>query len=97
MVDVGWAAAVHSAADGGVLHQVILQIHHRFCAPDEQDGIAVVQGSYLVGREQFAPAGLEICRVGAGAALALTMGFCVNCGLSEGLGNVLVGAGFIAA
>ena len=48
MVDVGRSAAVNGVADGGVFGQLILQIHHRLGAPDEQDGVAVVQPTHLI-------------------------------------------------
>ena len=47
-VDVGRPAAVGGVTDGRVVHQLILQVQHRLRAPDEQDGIAVVQPAHLV-------------------------------------------------
>ena len=53
MVDVGRPAAVDGVADGGVFGQLVLQIHHRLGAPDEQDGVAVVQPPHLIRGQQF--------------------------------------------
>ena len=53
MVDVGRPAAVNGVADGGVFRQLILQIHHRLGAPDEQDGVAVVQPPHFIRGQQF--------------------------------------------
>jgi len=53
MVDVGRPAAVNGVPDGGVFRQLILQIHHRLGAPDEQDGVAVVQPPHFIGGQQF--------------------------------------------
>ena len=51
MVDVGRSAAVNGVADGGVFGQLIL--HHRLGAPDEQNGVAVVQPTHLIWGQQF--------------------------------------------
>ena len=51
MVDVGRPAAVNGVADGGVFGQLVLQVHNRLGAPDEQDGVAVVQPTHLIWRE----------------------------------------------
>ena len=53
MVDVGRPAAVNGVADGGVFGQLVLQIHHRLGAPDEQDGVAVVQPPHFIRGQQF--------------------------------------------
>ena len=53
MVDVGRPAAVNGVADGGVFRQLVLQVHDRFRASDEQDGVAVVQPPYLIWGQQF--------------------------------------------
>ena len=39
MVDVGCTAAQRGLANGRMLHEVILLVHHGLCAPDEQDRI----------------------------------------------------------
>ena len=52
-MDIGWPAAVHGMADGGMLGQLVLQIHHGFGAADKEDGISVVQAPYLVRGEQL--------------------------------------------
>ena len=90
MMDVGRPAAVNGVADGGVFGQLILQVHDWLGAPDEQDGVAVVQSTHLVWSEQFAAAHLKIGGVGAGTALGLTVRFCVDCGLSKRFGDVFV-------
>ena len=53
MVDVGRPTAVNGVTDGGVIGQLVLQIHHRLGAPDEQDGVAVVQPTHLIWSQQF--------------------------------------------
>ncbi len=80
-----------------VLDQLVLQVHHRLGATDEQDGVAVVQPPHLVWRQKFAAALLKIGGPGARAALALTMGFRMNRGFAQGLGDVLVRTRLIAA
>ena len=97
MVDVGRPAAVNGVADGGVFGQLVLQVHHRLGAPDEQDGVAVVQPTHLIWGQQFAAAHLKIGGVRAGFPLGLPMRFCVDCGFPKGLGDVLVGGRFVAA
>ena len=55
MVDVGRSAAQRGLADGGMLHEIVLLIHHGLCAPDEQDRIPVVQLPHLIrGQQLFA-------------------------------------------
>ena len=97
MVDVGRPAAVYGVADSGVFGQLILQVHHRLGAPDEQDGVAVVQPPHLIWGQQFAAAHLKIGGVRAGFPFGLPMGFCINSGFPKGLGDVLVGGRFVAA
>ena len=53
MVDIRRPAAVNGVADGGVFGQLVLQVHHRLGAPDEQDGAAVVQPPHLIWGQQF--------------------------------------------
>ena len=82
-MDIGRPAAVRGAVDGGVVHQFVLQVHNRLRAPDEEDGIAVVQGAYLIGGQQFAATLLKIGGIGAGTALALPVGLGVDGGLAQ--------------
>ena len=91
MVDVGRPAAVYGMADGGVFGEVVLQVHHGLRAPDEQDGVAVVQPPHLIWGQQFAAAHLKIGGVRAGFSLGLAMGFGIDSGFPKGLGDVLVG------
>ena len=74
MVDVGRSAAVNGMVDGGMFGQLVLQVHHRLGAADEQDGIAVVQPPHLIWSQQFAAAHLKIGGVRAGFSLGLTVG-----------------------
>ncbi len=97
MVDVGRPAAVNGMTDGGVFGQLVLQVHHWLGAPDEQDGVAVVQPPYFIRGQQFAAAHLKIGGVRAGFSLGLPMGFRINGGFPKGLGDVLVGGRFVAA
>ena len=90
MVDVGRPAAVNGVADGGVFGQLVLQVHHRLGAPDEQDGVAVVQPTHLIWGQQFAAAHLKIGGVRSGFALGLTVSSGVNRGFPKGLRNVLM-------
>ena len=52
-MNIGWSSAVYGVADGRVVGQLILQIHDGLGAPDEEDGVSVVQAPHLVRREQF--------------------------------------------
>lgn len=92
-MNIGRPAAVHGVADGRVLGELVLQIHDRPGAADEQDGISVVQAAHLIRGEQLPAAHLEVGGVGAGAALGLAVGSGINGGLAQRLGDVLVGAG----
>ena len=80
-----------------MVHEIVLFIHDRTCAADEQQRIAVVQLSHLVRCQQLPPGHLEIGRVGAGLALCLSMRFGINRGLAEHLGHIFVRTGFVAA
>ena len=73
MVDIGWSAAVNGVADGGVLRQIVLQVHDRLGSPDEQDSVVVVQPTHLIWGQQFAATLLKIGGVGTRAAFALTV------------------------
>ena len=53
MVNIRRSASIHSVTDCGVLGQFILQIHDGFCASDEQDAIAIIQRTDLIGGKQF--------------------------------------------
>ena len=48
MVDVGWSAAVNGVVDGGVLCQIVFQVHDRLGPSDEQNGVVVIQPPYFV-------------------------------------------------
>lgn len=55
MVDVGGSSAQGGLADGGMLHEIVLLIHHGFCPTDEQNRKPVVQLTHLVrGQQLFA-------------------------------------------
>ena len=84
-------------ASRGVFHQIVFQVHHRPRAADEQDGVPVVQPAYLVRRQQLPPVDLHVGGPGAGLALGFPVGLGVDGGFAEGLGDVLVGAGLVAA
>ena len=90
MMDVGRPAAVRSVPDGGVVHELVLQIQHRLRASDKEDCVSVVQCAHLVWCQKFTAAHLKIGGVGAGPALGLPMGFRINGGFAKGLGNVFV-------
>ena len=96
-MNIGRPAAVHGVADGRMLGELVLQIHDRPGAADEQDGIPVVQAAHFIRGEQLPAAHLEIGGVGTGAAFRLAVGPRVNGGLAQRLGDVLVGAGLVAA
>ena len=51
MMNVGRCAAKRAARDCGMVHEIILFIHDRTCAADEQQRIAVIQLPHLVGRQ----------------------------------------------
>ena len=97
MVDVGGAAAVNGVADGGVLRQVVLQVHDRFGPANKQDSVVVIQPPHFVWGKQFAATLLKISGVGTGSPLGLAMRFCVDCGLAKSLRNVLMGCRLIAS
>ena len=97
MVDRGWSAAVNGVADGGVLCQIIFQVHDRLGPSNKQDSVVIIQPPHFVWGKQFAATLLKISGVGTGPALGLAMRFCVDCGLAKGLGNVLMGCCLIAA
>lgn len=96
-MNIGWPAAVHGVADGRMLGKLVLQIHDRPGAADEQDGIPVVQAAHFIRGEQLPAAHLEVGGVGTGAAFRLAVGPGINGGLAQRLGDVLVGAGLVAA
>ena len=50
MVDIGRPASINSVADGGVLGQLVLKVHDRLGAPDEEDSVAVVQHPHFIRR-----------------------------------------------
>ena len=52
-MNIGWPAAVHGVADGRMLGKLVLQIHDRPGAADEQDGVPVVQAAHLIRGEQL--------------------------------------------
>ena len=53
MVYIGGGAAVLGQLDIGMLQDIVVLVHHRAFAPDEQQGKVVVQGSHLVGGHQL--------------------------------------------
>ena len=97
VVDVGRSAAIHRIADGGMLHELILFVHHRPCTADEQNTIPGIQHPHLVRRQQFPSAHLEVGGVRPGPPFGLPVGLGVDGGLAQRLGNVLVGACLVAA
>ena len=60
MMNVGRCAAEGTVCNRWMVHEIILFIHDRACAADEQQRIAVVQFPYLVRGQQFASGHLEI-------------------------------------
>lgn len=85
MVDVGRSAAIHRIADGRMLHELILFVHHRPCAADEQDAIPVIQHPHLVRRQQFSAAHLEVGGVRPGPPFGLPVSLGVDGGLAQRL------------
>ena len=83
--------------DGGVLHQVILQVHDWLDAPDEQQAVVVVQLADLVRCQQLSAGHLEIGGPGTASAFRFAMGLCVDGGLAQHFGDVLVSTGLVAA
>ena len=80
-----------------MVHEIILFIHDRTCAADEQQRIAVVQLSHLVRCQQLASRHLEIGRVGAGFAFRLPVRFRINCGFAKHFGDIFVRTGLVTA
>ena len=97
MVDVGGSSAQGGLVDGGVPHQVILQVHDWLGTPDEQQAVVVVQLADFIWGQQLSAGHLEVGGPGTASALCFAMGLCVDGGLAQHLGDVLVGAGLIAA
>ena len=73
MVDVGRTAAQGGLAGGGMLHEIVLLVHHGLCAPDEQDRIPIVQFAHLIRGQQLPPRHLVVGGVGTAAALGFPM------------------------
>ena len=69
MVNVGRPAAQGGLADGGMLHEIVLLIHHGLCTSNEQDRIPVVQLAHLVRGQQLPPCHLVVGGVGTAASL----------------------------
>ena len=80
-----------------MVHKIVLLVHDRTCAADEQQRIAVVQLPHLVRGQQFTPGHLEIGRVRTRFAFCLPVRFRINCGFAEHLGHIFVRTGFVAA
>lgn len=53
MMDIRRPAAVDGMADGGVLGQLVLQVHDRLGAPDEEDSVAVVKHPHFIWRQKL--------------------------------------------
>ena len=53
MMDIGRCAAERAVRDRWMVHEIVLFIHDRACAANEQQRIAVVQLSHLVWGQQF--------------------------------------------
>ena len=96
-MNIGRPTAIYSVANGRMVGQLILQIHDGLGAPDEEDGVSVVQAPHLIRGEQLPAAHLEVGGVGARFTLGLAVGLGVDGGLAQGLRDILVGAGLIAA
>ena len=92
-MDIGRSAAIHRVADGGVVGQLILQIHDGLGSPDEEDSVSVVQAAHLIRSEQLPAAQLEVGGVGARPPSGLAMRACINRGFPKSLRDVLVSAG----
>ena len=97
MMDIGRSAAVNGVADGGVLCQIVFQVHDRFGPSNKQDSVVVIQPPHFVWGKQFAATLLKISGVGTGSPLGLAMRFCVDGGLAKGLRNVFMGCCLITA
>ena len=97
MVNIRRPASVDGVADGGMLHQVVFEIHDGFRAADKEDRVAVVQHTDLVGCHEFPSGLLEIGGPGAGASFGLTMCRGVYGGLAQRFGNILMGTRFVAS
>ena len=53
MMNVGRCAAEGTVRDCRMVHKIVLLVHDRTCAADEQQRIAVVQLPHLVRGQQF--------------------------------------------
>ena len=73
-MDVGRIPAVDGLSDVGVPVQVVLIVHHRREAADEQQRLAVVQQTHLVRGHKLPARGLHVGGVAAALALGLPVG-----------------------
>ena len=81
-----------------MVQQVVLFIHHRHFATDEQQGVSVIQHPHLRRIQQLPPGDLPVGGIVAAAPGAFSVGVHINGLLAEvGFRNHFVGAGFIAA
>ena len=96
-VEIGGGPAVLGKGDVGVLHQVVLLINDRALAPDKDHGLSVVQEPDFIRGHQLPARLLGALGIGAAAPLALAAGAGADGFLPQQLGDVLVGALFVAA
>ena len=96
-MDVGRIPAVDGFTDVGMPVQVVLIIHHRREAADEQERLAVVQQTHLVRGHKLPARGLHVGGVAAVLSLGLPMGPGVDGLLAQQLGDILMGALLVTA
>ena len=96
-VEIGGGPAVLGEGDVGMLHQVVLLINDRALAPDEDDGLPVVQEPDFIRGHQLPARLLGALGKRAAAPLALTAGGGADGFLPQQLGDGFVGALLVAA
>lgn len=52
-MDVGYSSTDGGIVDGRVLHQVVLEIHHRLGSPEKQQAMAVMELSDFIRGQQL--------------------------------------------
>ena len=94
---IGRLAAVSGQTVVRMLLNRIFVVHHRAFTANKDERLAVIQHPHLVRHEQFAACVLVIGTAGAAASFRHAARAGVDGGLAQQLGNVLVGAGLVAA
>ena len=96
-VDIGLRPTVCGQQDVRVLHDVVLLVHDRPLAANKKKCVAVVQHTHFIRGHELAPDELPVGRVAAVSAARAGKSLRVDGLLAQQLGDVFVGAQFVAA